>query len=92
MSEAKFTPGKWVVDCCSEVVDAVGCMIADVFGVPDGEREANCNLIAVAPELYEIVAYVVKEHSWCSWPTNVGEPCGDSTCEDGCQVLRLHDG
>ena len=60
-----------------------GHLVAESIFVED-----RLDLIAAAPELYEIVEYVVKEHCWCSWPTDVGETCGADDCEDGCHMLR----
>lgn len=51
MSEAKFTPGPWVItDTCSNYIfDVVRIGSKDI----DCGTEANAHLIAAAPEMYQ---------------------------------------
>jgi hypothetical protein len=55
MSETKFTPGPWVKYDDDTVLDLEGETIAEVFSV-----EADTDLIAAAPDLYEALEHVLK--------------------------------
>ena len=77
MSETKFTPGPWETDFFNVedqgvymVRDSLNQAVCQCFtqypfagkpGITDDEAEANANLIAAAPELYEALRGVVQE-------------------------------
>lgn len=74
MSEAKFTKGPWTLDPgLPKVIMADGETIAQTFYVyGDRERhfpqsEANANLIASAPELYEALELISNCEGLQSW-------------------------
>lgn len=60
----KFTPGPWRVHldkrkgtACAIIEDRTGdCVARTVYRFHRGERNANGNLISVAPDMYNIVA------------------------------------
>ena len=60
MSETKFTPGPWRYEYedgyCGELIGANGGMICTFTDEPN---EANANLIAAAPDLYEALKEVL---------------------------------
>lgn len=65
MTEAKFTPGPWVVDPCWDILgntDDGNGMVCQITtdAVPRAEAEANASLIAAAPMLYRYLAEVRK--------------------------------
>ena len=60
MSETKFTPGRWSVSIDDDGEYAITkdgsfitCAFPTELGFEEGTAEANANLIASAPELYE---------------------------------------
>ena len=75
MSEAKFTPGPWIVDskwpahrshhCISAAVGqprehrAMAQVVTNIDGEPYSEGMANARLISAAPDLYEALENAV---------------------------------
>lgn len=53
MSETKWTPAPW--HFFEPFIRARGCTVAEVIAQPDGISEANARLIALAPELAEVL-------------------------------------
>jgi len=66
MSEQKFTPGPWKVDEAEGLPIAViennedGNGICEVGISTDPETVANARLIAAAPEMYELLKYMLE--------------------------------
>ena len=67
MSERKWTKGPWhragVKRNSLQIVASSGRHVADCqcsVGISDGEKRANANLVAAAPDLYEALAEFVK--------------------------------
>lgn len=62
MSESKFTKGEW---CTYH--NGVGCdgfaIVVTPIGklIPPEEEKANANLIAAAPEMYEMLMHLVSQ-------------------------------
>lgn len=62
MSEPKFTPGPWKVgksiyQSQARVVAEKGGRIADVFAYEEDQAHANAVLIAVAPEMCDVLQH-----------------------------------
>ena len=57
------TPGPWTHTEDGEIIAAEGAryIVAEAFdGFPDGQYQANCRLIAAAPELLEALDRMVR--------------------------------
>lgn len=66
MSEPKFTPGPWMVGKSiyqgkARVYAEKGGRIADVFAYEEDQVHANAALIAVAPEMYEKLEWIMNQ-------------------------------
>ena len=73
MSETKFTPGPWMVG--GSLVGAGNIIIRQQWDC-DGVRsfdvaEANANLIAAAPDMYEALEAAILEYGKPGGPWNV---------------------
>ena len=81
----KFTPGPWklIIEGSNPeehdmvIKDGKGCVLVwwtAVEGVFD-EEEANANLIAAAPEIYEVLQIIVGQvgHTWPKWMLDMAE-------------------
>lgn len=64
MSGTKFTPGPWVRDTRTDDVKRADTFAVVAYtagiGVPVPIKEANANLIAAAPDLFEHAVWVVR--------------------------------
>lgn len=65
--ETKWAPGPWVADGFFVSSNSGGAVAHDIVsacgtvGRPDSETEANAQLIAAAPDLYEALADLVHQ-------------------------------
>ena len=79
MKEAKFTPGPWRVDelFCADIqapdgLDVATCCPWTLNRHTYGEEaEANANLIAAAPDMYEALEAAILEYGKPGGPWNV---------------------
>lgn len=55
MSAARPAPGPWKRNRHDDVHDANGDLVCNVHGEDLGEQEANARLIAVAPEMLDLL-------------------------------------
>ena len=64
MSETKFTKGEWQVSGDGLNVNSGGCRVARAYSGSNiayvQPARANAHLIAAAPEMYAIIANIVK--------------------------------
>ena len=67
MSEAKFTKGPWFYDSYMEVDGSVRVMHGNItityHGSANYEDIANANLVAAAPEMYELLEFISENPS-----------------------------
>lgn len=61
MANEKWTPGPWRIDGSLAIYSADDSFIADVTYLTDEKEQANANLIAAAPELYEALNDLLNE-------------------------------
>lgn len=79
MIEPKFTKGPWRVHldkrdgtACAIIEDRTGdCVARTVYRFHRGERNANGNLIAATPEMYEALSEAVERYGKPGGPWNV---------------------
>lgn len=82
MSATKFTPGPWVVNPITAQVDVMRddgplpiCLMLWPTKVrSEAETEANANLIAAAPEMYESLRSIVENWDFEHGDTPVYDP------------------
>lgn len=73
MSEEKHTPGPWrlekrqIVSVCQSHNDCEVEVAELRFDEWDAETEADANLIAAAPIMYEAIANIVENCKWCQY-------------------------
>lgn len=77
MSQNKHTPGPWEHvgggDIMAPFDQTDKWYVANAYdGLPDGHHDANCNLIAAAPDLLEALELLIAETD--PWSLNAGEP------------------
>jgi hypothetical protein len=61
LNEARFTPGPWHYDAGNETITAENGRIV-VYEL--GTNDADGQLIAAAPAMYEALERIYKEHGW----------------------------